>query len=112
VAEHGAVLSEVTVSRYVTRRRVELDLVHVEVYIPQSHEPGGEAEADFGEFYGEGLDVRDASVAPQRTRLPSGAIFDPDTSGRLTQGSLLSNLAISGPLRGRYPQSNRPTKSR
>ena len=42
---------------------------------------------------------------PQRTRLPSGAIFDPDTSGRLTQGSLLSNLTISGPLRGRYPQS-------
>ncbi|HZX98297.1 MAG TPA: hypothetical protein VFE92_02210 [Dermatophilaceae bacterium] len=87
VAEHGAVLSEVTVSRYVTRRRVELDLVHVEVYIPQSHEPGGEAEVDFGEFYGEGLDVRDASVAPQRTRLPCGAIFDPDTSGRLTQGT-------------------------
>src|ERR1019366_3200021 len=29
---------------------------------------------------------------PQRTRLPSGAIFDPDTSGRLTQGSLLSSL--------------------
>jgi hypothetical protein len=30
VAEHGAVLSEVTVSRYVARRRVELDLVHFE----------------------------------------------------------------------------------
>ena len=30
VSEHGAVLSEVTVSRYVTRRRVELDLVKVE----------------------------------------------------------------------------------
>ena len=51
VAEHGAVLSEVTVSRYVTRRRVELDLVKVEVFIPQSHEPGAEAEVDFGEFY-------------------------------------------------------------
>ena len=51
VAEHGAVLSEVTVSRYVTRRRVELDLVTVEVFIPQSHEPGAEAEVDFGEFY-------------------------------------------------------------
>src|SRR5665647_2022784 len=51
VAEHGAVVSEVTVSRYVARRRVELDLVHVEVCIPQTHEPGAEAEVDFGEFY-------------------------------------------------------------
>jgi transposase len=51
VAEHGAVVSEVTVSRYVTRRRVELDLVKVEVCIPQTHEPGAEAEVDFGEFY-------------------------------------------------------------
>ncbi|NMM34320.1 MAG: IS21 family transposase [Phycicoccus sp.] len=51
VAEHGAVLSEVTVSRYVARRRVELDLVTVEVCIPQTHEPGAEAEVDFGEFY-------------------------------------------------------------
>ena len=51
VAEHGATLSEVTVSRYVARRRVELDLVHVEVFIPQAHEPGAEAEVYFGEFY-------------------------------------------------------------
>ena len=51
VAEHGATLSEVTVSRYVARRRVELDLVHTEVFIPQTHEPGAEAEVDFGEFY-------------------------------------------------------------
>jgi transposase len=51
VSEHGAVLSEVTVSRYVTRRRVELDLVTVEVCIPQTHQPGAEAEVDFGEFY-------------------------------------------------------------
>ena len=51
VAEHGAVFSEVTVSRYVSRRRVELDLVKVEVCIPQTHEPGAEAEVDFGEFY-------------------------------------------------------------
>jgi hypothetical protein len=39
VAEHGATLSEVTVARYVARRRVELDLVHTEVCIPQAHEP-------------------------------------------------------------------------
>src|SRR5665811_808515 len=51
VAEHGATLSEVTVSRYVARRRVELDLVHTEVFIPQTHKPGAEAEVDFGEFY-------------------------------------------------------------
>ena len=51
VAEHGAVVSEGTVSRYVARRRVELDLVKVEVCIPQTHEPGAEAEVDFGEFY-------------------------------------------------------------
>lgn len=51
VAEHGAVVSEVSVSRYVARRRVELRLVNVEVAIPQTHLPGAEAEVDFGEFY-------------------------------------------------------------
>ena len=61
VAEHGAVLSEVTVSRYVARRRVELDLVKVEVFIPQSHESGAEAEVDFGEFY--------ATIAGQSVKL-------------------------------------------
>lgn len=51
VAEHGATCSEVTVSRYVTRRRVELGVVDIEVCIPQTHPPGAEAEVDFGEFY-------------------------------------------------------------
>jgi transposase len=51
VAEHGATLAEVTVSRYVARRRVELGLDRVEVAVPQTHEPGAEAEVDFGEFY-------------------------------------------------------------
>jgi transposase len=51
VAEHGATLSEVTVSRYVRRRKVELGLDRVEVAVPQTHEPGAEAEVDFGEFY-------------------------------------------------------------
>jgi len=51
VAEHGAVLAEVTVSRYVARRRAELGLDRVEVMVPQAHLPGAEAEADFGEFY-------------------------------------------------------------
>ncbi|MDT7722678.1 MAG: hypothetical protein QOE94_3689 [Mycobacterium sp.] len=51
VAEHRATLSEVTVSRYVARRRIELGLVMREVSIPQTHLIGAEAEVDFGEFY-------------------------------------------------------------
>jgi transposase len=51
VAEHGATLSEVTVSRYVAGRKVELGLDRVEVAVPQTHPPGAEAEVDFGEFY-------------------------------------------------------------
>jgi transposase len=51
VADHGATLSEVTVSRYVARRKAELGLERVEVAVPQTHEPGAEAEVDFGEFY-------------------------------------------------------------
>ena len=51
VAEHGARLAEVTVSRYVARRRAELGLDKVQVTVPQSHEPGAEAEVDFGEFH-------------------------------------------------------------
>jgi transposase len=50
VAEHAAVVSEVTVSRYVARRRVELGLDSVEVAVPQTHGPGAEGEVDFGEF--------------------------------------------------------------
>lgn len=51
VAEQHARLAEVTVSRYVARRRVELGLDRVEVAVPQTHPPGTEAEVDFGEFY-------------------------------------------------------------
>jgi transposase len=51
VAEHGASVAEVTVSRHVARRRVELGLNRVEVAVPQTHPPGAEAEVDFGEFY-------------------------------------------------------------
>jgi len=65
VAEHGAQVAEVTVSRYVATRRVELGLVDREVFIPQVHAPGAEAEVDFGEFeiviarHGrDGVDVR------------------------------------------------------
>ena len=60
VAEHGAVLAEVTVSRYVARRRRELGLDDIEVAIPQTHLPGAEAEVDFGEFHTllDGVDVK------------------------------------------------------
>jgi transposase len=51
VAEHGASVAEVTVSRYVARRRVELGLDRTQVMVPQTHPPGAEAEVDFGEFY-------------------------------------------------------------
>jgi transposase len=51
VAEHGATCSEVTVSRYVARRRAELGLDRAGVSVPQAHLPGAEAEVDFGEFH-------------------------------------------------------------
>jgi transposase len=51
VAEHGATLAEVTVSRYVAARRAELGLDKTEVMVPQAHAPGAEAEVDFGEFH-------------------------------------------------------------
>jgi len=44
-------VAEVTVSRYVARRRRELGLDDIEVAIPQTHLPGAEAEVDFGEFH-------------------------------------------------------------
>jgi transposase len=51
VAEHHAEVAEVTVSRYVACRRVELGLDRVQVAVPQTHPPGAEAEVDLGEFY-------------------------------------------------------------
>ena len=51
VAEHGADVAEVTVSRYVALRRRELGLDKVEVFVPQDHPLGAEAEVDFGEFH-------------------------------------------------------------
>jgi hypothetical protein len=40
VAEHGATVSEVTVSRHVARRRTELGVDRVDVAVPQEHLPG------------------------------------------------------------------------
>lgn len=51
MVEHCAGCAEVTVSRYVARRRIELGLKSIEVSVPQIHEPGAEAEVDFGEFW-------------------------------------------------------------
>ena len=79
VAEHGASMAEVTVSRYVARRRAELGLDKVQVMVPQAHEPGAEAEVDFGEFHAviavAPVDVRAAAVVlgpgvPCRVRHP------------------------------------------
>ena len=51
IAEHGSVASQVTVSRYVARRKAELGLDRVEVSAPQAQLPGAQAEVDFGEFH-------------------------------------------------------------
>ena len=50
VEEHGATVSERQVSRYVRERRRVLGQVG-EVFVPQHHEPGAEAEVDWGEAH-------------------------------------------------------------
>jgi transposase len=49
VDEHGAEVAETTVRDYVRRRRRELGDPVDEVFVPQVHEPGVEAEVDWGE---------------------------------------------------------------
>jgi transposase len=49
VAEQGAEVAETTVREYVRRRRRELGDPVDEVFVPQVHEPGIEAEVDWGE---------------------------------------------------------------
>jgi transposase len=49
VDEHGADVAETTVRDYVRRRRRELGEPVDEVFVPQAHEPGVEAEVDWGE---------------------------------------------------------------
>ncbi|UKA68402.1 IS21 family transposase [Arthrobacter sp. FW306-05-C] len=55
VEEHGAQeLSYSTVRDYVRVRRAQIDVEagrRVEVFVPQEHAPGAEAEVDFGEVY-------------------------------------------------------------
>jgi len=47
--EHGVEVSERQVRRYVRARRRELGLPVDEVFVPLCHEPGAEAEVDWGE---------------------------------------------------------------
>ena len=49
VDEQGALVSERQVCRYVRARRRELGELVDEVFVPQVHEPGIEAEVDWGE---------------------------------------------------------------
>lgn len=49
VDEHGADVAEVTVRQYVRRRKRELGWPVGDVFVPQIHAPGVEAEVDWGE---------------------------------------------------------------
>lgn len=55
VDEHGGLLSYSTVRHYVKKRRPELEReagrLTTDVFIPQEHAPGAEAEVDFGEVW-------------------------------------------------------------
>ena len=48
VAEHGVLVGESTVRRYVAEVRRRMDVPLVEVMVPQQHRLGDEAEVDFG----------------------------------------------------------------
>ena len=51
VAEEGAAVAESTVRQAVRRIRADIGEPKGEAMVPQLHEPGREAEVDFGEFY-------------------------------------------------------------
>jgi transposase len=65
VDEHGADVAESTVRRYVREVRRELHLDHVDVAIVAHHEPGEEAQVDFG--------LSDVFIGGERTRV---AVFE------------------------------------
>ena len=65
VDEHAADVAESTVRRYVRTCRRELHLDHVDVAIVAHHEPGEEAQVDFG--------LSDVFIAGERTRV---AVFE------------------------------------
>ena len=74
VDEHGADVAESTVRQYVRARKRAMGLVVGEVFVPQVHAPGVEAEVDWGE-----ADVVLAGVvttpfhARERVRTENGA---------------------------------------
>jgi transposase len=65
VDEHGADIAESSVRRYVRECRRELHLDHVDVAIVAHHEPGEEAQVDFG--------LSDVFIAGERTTV---AVFE------------------------------------
>jgi len=87
VEEHGAVVSERQVSRYVRARRRELGDVG-EVFVPQHHEPGVEAEVDWGESWAV-IDGQVVKVHLFQLRLcHSGAAFAAAFRGETQQAFL------------------------
>lgn len=62
VDEHQAIISYSTVRQYVKARRTEIAIVAgrapVEVFVPQEHAPGAEAEVDFVDVWADLAGVR------------------------------------------------------
>jgi len=83
VDEHGADVAEVTVRQYVRARKRAMGWPVGEVFIPQVHAPGMEAEVDWGEARragrrrDEGAPVRDARVVLRGGVLSGVAGADP-----------------------------------
>ena len=84
VDEHGAEVAETTVRDYVRARKRELGWPVGEVFVPQVHAPGVEAEVDWGQARGrargradDGASVRDARVVLGRGVLSGVAGRDP-----------------------------------
>src|SRR5438876_5930069 len=75
VDEHGVDVAETTVRDYVRRRRRELGGPVDEVFVPQVHEPGVEAEVDWGEAEVEIAGVRRTVYLFLMRACYSGAAF-------------------------------------
>ena len=87
VEEHGAVVSERQVSRYVRERRRELGDVG-EAFVPQHHEPGRAGEVDWGEAWAV-IDGQIVKVHLFQLRLcHSGAAFAAAFRGETQQAFL------------------------
>jgi transposase len=75
VDEHGVEVAETTVRDYVRRRRRELGEPVDEAFVPQVHEPGVEAEVDWGEAEVEIAGVRRTVYLFLMRACYSGAAF-------------------------------------